>query len=299
MAPMRSRRVLRFGALASAALLIAASPIPTGGRAQDVAPARVQGPSALTSSQVGVTRAVGVVSAGVATAAAVVQDRLPDLRVARLRDFTIRTASNGHRLLRFTTILTNTGKGPFELRGSRSSTSKTFMPVYQRIYTTAGTNWRFLTQTTMRYSGDGHNHWHAQRIATYALRPVADQKAVPRRGAKTGFCFFDTNAMNLSLPGAPGSARYRASGCGTRSSLSTVVGISVGWGDRYTWSLPFQWIDITGLRAGDYKLCVVVDAQDWFAELNQANNYQWSDVRVPSSGSTVTVLRSGTSACAP
>ncbi|HYC72308.1 MAG TPA: lysyl oxidase family protein, partial [Opitutaceae bacterium] len=71
------------------------------------------------------------------------------------------------------------------------------------------------------------------------------------------------------------------------------------WGDKYQWSLAFQWIDITGLRGGDYKVCVVVDAQDWFAELSQSNNYQWSDVRIPSSGSTVGVLRNGTSACAP
>ena len=31
------------------------------------------------------------------------------------------------------------------------------------------------------------------------------------------------------------------------TSLTSRVGISVGWGDKYKWSLPFQWVDVTGL----------------------------------------------------
>ena len=224
-------------------------------------------------------------------------DRLPDLRVARVYNYTIQTTSTGHRLLRFTTRLVNLGKGPFEVRGSRPSTAQTYMTVSQRIYNDAGGYRTVPTPAVMRWSGDGHDHWHAQRIASYALRPVNAPTATPRRGAKVGFCFFDTDAYWLAYPGASQVKRYYQSGCGTRSSLRTTMGISVGWADKYPYNIAYQWIDITGLRSGDYKVCVTVDPSNWFPEISQGNNYAWSDIRISGTGSTVTVLRWGLDWC--
>jgi hypothetical protein len=58
----------------------------------------------------------------------------PDLGMARLRDLRIDTTTiPGHRLLRFTTVIVNTGASPFETIGRRSSSGTTQMSVTQRI----------------------------------------------------------------------------------------------------------------------------------------------------------------------
>lgn len=226
-----------------------------------------------------------------------VNDLLPDLRVARLSSFTIQTSASARRLLRFTSVIVNVGRGPLYLRGRRASTSATEMQVSQRINMDNGGTWWLRTPAVMRYAGDGHNHWHVQRIASYELRPLSNLSATPLRGAKVGFCFFDTTAYRLSLPGAPQSARYPQSLCGVRTSLSASMGLSVGWGDKYPWNFAWQWIDITGVKAGDYRVCVTADPQDWFAEIEQLNNTTWTDIRIGSTGSTVRVLRNGWSQC--
>jgi hypothetical protein len=46
----------------------------------------------------------------------------------------------------------------------------------------------------------------------------------------------------------------------------------VGWGDRYSYRLPDQYIDITGLGSGRYRLRATTDAAHQFQELDTANN---------------------------
>ena len=248
---------------------------------------------------VGAALAATIAPFPAAGATAAVNDRLPDLRVAGLSSLTVQTSSSGRRLLRFTSVLVNVGRGPLVLRGTRPWSSATEMLVSQRIYRDNGTSWWLRTPAVMRYAGDGHDHWHVQRIADYELRPMSNLSATSLRGAKVGFCFFDTTPYRLSLPGAPQSRRYAQSLCGVRASLTASMGLSVGWGDKYPWNFAWQWIDITGVRAGDYRVCVTVDPHDWFAEIEQLNNSTWSDIRISATGSTVRVLRSGWSRCWP
>lgn len=250
-----------------------------------------------------VAAAVGllaVVVAGVPTpppqaVAAAPADRLPDLRMARIRDLRVQATSSGRRLLRFTTWIVNVGAGPFEVRGRRLSTSASTMSVAQRIYNNAGGYRTIRTPAVMRYTGDGHDHWHAQRIAIYELWSEANPTVV-RRGAKVGFCFFDSNAYNLSLSRAPRSRRYFESSCGIRRSTSARMGISVGWADSYPWNFAYQWVDISGLKPGIYMLRVTVDKENWFRESNDRNNCNWSQIRI-GRGSTVRVLAVGTNRC--
>jgi hypothetical protein len=213
-------------------------------------------------------------------------DYLPDLRMAKLRDFRIVTTSTGRRLLRFTATMTNLGAGPLIVRSTRTSTTSPWR-VRQIINRSDRTIRSFTTGATMEYGGDGHDHWHVTRMVD------ADLWSPTRHahGAKIGFCFFDTTAINLSLPRAPSSPVYRESGCARRTGLSSTMGISVGWGDRYQWTLPFQWVDITGLPNGDYRLRAMVDARNWFAETSNTNNCTYSRLRI--SGSSVTLLGDG------
>lgn len=206
-------------------------------------------------------------------------DRLPDLRMAPLRDFRIVT-EGGRRLLRFTAIMVNAGPGHFETRGSRSSTSTTHMAVSQAISNTSGGSRTVPTNAVAHYSGDGHDHWHVQNMMDYTVWPTSGASTFAR-GEKVGFCFFDTTPWSLSLPGARGSSYYREQWCGTRASLTARTGISVGWGDSYPWHFAYQWIDITGLPAGEYYVQSTVDPENQFLETNNGNNCTWNRIRFP------------------
>ena len=53
-------------------------------------------------------------------------------------------------------------------------------------------------------------------------------------------------------------------------------------GDIYPAGIAFQWIDITGLKSGRYRLRATADPANWFAETNNTNNSAWVDLRLTS-----------------
>jgi hypothetical protein len=216
-------------------------------------------------------------------------DRLPDLRAAKPSEFRIVT-SNGRRLLRFTALMSNRGVGAMEI-SARRSTSQSAWDVRQRVYDSAGGSRYVGTGATMRYSGDGHNHWHVVKMMAYDLWSLAGT----RGDEKIGFCFFDTNRVDSGLPGSPSSPYYREAWCGGRTALTSRTGISVGWGDKYGYNLAYQWIDITGLPGGSYTVRAMVDPQNHFLETNDGNNCGWVRVSIPTSGGSASVTSSGTS----
>ena len=227
---------------------------------------------------------------GPAGAAASPTDRLPDLGMGRPRDLVLQRTAGGQRRLRFTSLIVNVGAGPFETRASRTTLGAKTMAVRQRIYDTAGGHRSIATGAVARYAGDGHNHWHVQKVAGYELfAPTGDGPAL-RRGAKVGFCFFDTRLYRPSLPRTPRSRRYLERTCGTRSSKSIKVGLSVGWSDIYPWNFAWQWINVTGLPAGQYLLKLTADPGLNFIEAREDNNCNWTRIRIPRTGSKVTVL---------
>jgi hypothetical protein len=225
-------------------------------------------------------------------AAAAATDRLPDLGMARLRDLSVDTTTRpGRRLLRFTTIIVNVGAGPFETIGRRSSTSTTQMAVSQRIRTSAGTYREISTPAVMFWAGDGHDHWHVRDVEAYRLIRLDNGRRVGT-GAKHGFCYFDNTAYRPWLVDAPSAPVYE--GCGTAGDLTVTTGLSVGWGDTYPAWRTLQWIDITGLNSGLYRLRATADPANWFAETNNANNSTWVTLRLTGSG--VRVLTYGPAA---
>jgi hypothetical protein len=228
--------------------------------------------------------------AAVAVAAA---DRLPDLAMARLSGLSIGW-SNGHRVLRYSTTIVNVGSGRFELHGQRASTADPLMSVSQRVFDDAG-GWRDIaTSAAMIYAGDGHNHWHVRDLQLQEVFRADGTSA--GRSDKGGFCFWDNVRYQLTLPGAPQSPVYQESGCGDQTSLTTAVGLSVGWGDIYPASLPDQNVNITGLADGRYRLVVTADPGGWFAESNETNNSTWVDFELYRNGRRVRVLGYGPSA---
>lgn len=222
-------------------------------------------------------------------------DRLPDLAFAPLRDVHIQTTPSGRRLLLYSVLIVNVGNGPFEVRAQRSTSAAPWR-VEQRIYAT-NTASRFVLapQAALDYGGDGHSHWHLKEFQHYDLLHL-DTGASAGVGMKGGYCFFDTDAYRLALPGAPRTPVYTiGTVCqGGANGLATYMGLSVGWGDLYDYRLPDQYVDITGLPSGRYRLRATADPDAQFQELNKTNNITWVDLEI--NGTTVRILGYGPSA---
>jgi hypothetical protein len=219
-------------------------------------------------------------------------DLLPDEAMTNLRSFHVDTTTiPGHTLLRFTTESVNIGAGPLELRGSRPNTSTPTMSVVQRIYDDAGGFRSVSVPSFMFWAGDGHNHWHVNDFISTELDRT-DNGVKVGNYAKEGFCLTDSHAFNLSLPGAPDSKAYKGCVMGGQTSLAVKMGISVGWGDRYGYTLAFQWIDITDLTPGRYKLIGTVDAQNYYLESDETNNTTFTILQL-NGDNTVKVIQQG------
>jgi hypothetical protein len=219
-------------------------------------------------------------------------DLLPDIAVAPLTDFRLELVG-GQRLLRFSSTMVNAGQGHFELRGHRASTSQP-MAMEQWLYPTTdrggGPSTIVATPAVAMWSGDGHSHWHVQEMMRFDLW----DGSTTARGAKIGFCFLDTDPYNLSLPGAPQSGFYGGAGCGnTPNALGLTMGMSVGWGDKYSWFLPHQWVDVTGLPSGTYTVRARADPNGFFIEGSEVNQCAWATVSFFTSSNAVQVLATG------
>ena len=199
-------------------------------------------------------------------AAASPQSLYPDLYPLAATDFRFDTVTiNGEQrtVLRFSTTSANGGDGPLDLWADpeiivQNGSQK--QKVYQRVLLADGT-WETLASPagTFIYH-DGHNHTHFQGYAIYDLHRPNDRENVRAHGAKTTFCIMDTTRIDRKLPGAPKRAVYRT--CG-----GEVQGMSVGWGDKYSYYLDGQWVDVTdlvqnnadGANDRDYVLTIEVD----------------------------------------
>lgn len=112
-----------------------------------------------------------------------------------------------------------------------------------------------------------HGHYHMAGFSEYRLRYKSDGN-ISTIGRKQGFCFEDSFKYDGSK-----SAGFH---CGYQ-------GITSGWGDWYYKQLPGQWIDVTGVPAGDYELEVEINLQADPYKFDQGQNRYPDVVRVPAS----------------
>jgi len=216
----------------------------------------------------------------------------PDLAMAQLTDLRIES-SGGRRRLRFTTEIVNLGDARFEVRGTTSSANrlqKTTEQLVVEIVDGAYKDTYVATPAVMEFDvGDGHSHWHVIDLEKYELkRSPAEGDALLKLGAKRGFCFYDYHAYRLSLSGAPASAVYNS--CQANANGIVTMGLSIGWGDIYYSNLAGQYVDLTDIKDGRYRLWATADAGGWFAEKSESNNRTWVDIQLK--GRTVRVVDS-------
>ena len=233
-----------------------------------------------------------------------VQDLLPDLRMADMYDIHMVRARNGDLRVRFGTIVWNLGQGPLEAR-MNGRDGREMTNVRQIIYRSDGTT-RSLARPSLSgfYAGDGHDHWHLPGFVVVILSAIPQSgQPVPteiRRLRKIGFCLTDNFRApdELRPPNSAPRAFYSWTGCGKRSSTKLKMGISVGFGDEYKEWFAHQVVNVTGLPAGNYRLCATVNKNSEWSEMDYTNNSSWTDITMNPSTMTVTVLRQGTGDCA-
>ena len=208
---------------------------------------------------------------------------LPDLTMLQPNEFRLELLTGGVRRIRFSTYIVNIGPGRFDAYGSEKDPSDPtrITRVTQRVQ--QGTGWvEHPTNATMFYAGDGHDHWHVFGLQNWHLAFQATPNNVLASGAKTGFCFWD----NVNLSNAP---RFYtgATECHEQTNGTVPMGLSVNWGDKYPWSIGFQYIDVSQLPYGVYCLTQVADPRGEFIEASTANNTIRTLIDIEPGGVTV------------
>jgi hypothetical protein len=116
-----------------------------------------------------------------------------------------------------------------------------------------------------------HGHYHFDGYAVIDLLEKNSDKVVAK-GSKVGFCMEDTEQYHLG----PAFSCASQFDCGFQ-------GISAGWADVYGPSLDCNWIDITDVPAGEYRLRVEINKLRILDELTFDNNIGIVNVVVPPS----------------
>ena len=182
--------------------------------------------------------------------------------------------------LRFAGFVTNLGDGPLDLRGNpqlADDADLTSHDVWQRALTIDG-DWVNLTKPPIDFEvDDGHDHFHVMGIVEYSLWDTSGTVEISS-GAKIGFCLIDV-MERPDLHANPGPKRheqwdpdnyYCQSGRPRAKILH--MGISEGWQDIYSFSETFQWIDVSDVQPGYYRIGQRADPDNVIVESDETNN---------------------------
>lgn len=211
---------------------------------------------------------------------------LPDLvqeAPAQLQVATVTGAKGPRFRLGFRSGVHNAGTGPLLLDAGRPSTAQLNMTVDQIVRHDDG---RFTKRPgigSLRYTrSPGHTHWHLLRFDDYELRSAGDN-ALVKPAQKTGFCIGDRYDVDHfeDWPNEPRISVWKQQ-CGLNRPelLRLRTGMSVGFGDDYSPQLEGQYIDVTGLPAGDYDLVHRVNSDGSLLESDYTNNAACVGVRL-------------------
>ena len=157
------------------------------------------------------------------------------------------------RLLRFDTVIMNRGGGDAVI-GDRSDPNNQYA------------SW-FVFNIC-------HGHYHLKDFSIYELLDADGVTVVAN--TKQGFCFEDS---------------FKYDGQKSNGYHCDYQGITMGWGDWYYKQLVGQWIDITGVPAGEYTLRIRINMGGMLDEgENRHTNVYETKVQVPDPRKKVAVV---------
>ena len=179
---------------------------------------------------------------------------------------------SGRDLLTFGATVWSGGNSPLDVEGFRSNGSPV-MKAYQYFWRNGHVIGRARAGTMGFDSQHGHNHWHFEQFARYALLDSAKNLAV--RSHKVGFCISPSDPVNLLAPHAvwqPPSIGFGDDTCGLPTALWVQEMMPVGWGDTYLQSIAGQAFDITRVPNGTYYIEITANPQHVLYESNTRND---------------------------
>ena len=192
----------------------------------------------------------------------------------------VEVAPDGTELLalRFEGYVTNLGDGPLDLSGNPQLSDPadlTSHDVWQRALTTSG-DWVQLTRPPVRYeTADTHNHFHLMGVMAYSLWDETGTLQI-RPSEKVGFCLVDTEHLpdRHSQPSVQGYEQSELRNCmrNEPDAQSLRMGVSAGWRDTYHRDMVFQWVDVSDVTPGVYRIGVQADPNDVVVESDETNN---------------------------
>ena len=118
----------------------------------------------------------------------------------------------------------------------------------------------------------GHDHWHFEQFARYALVNVA--KSLVVRSHKQGFCIAPSDEVDLLLPHAVWQPPFVGlqGECGSPTALWVAEELPVGWGDTYIQSIAGQSFNITHVPNGTYYIEVIANPERVLSETTIGND---------------------------
>ena len=152
------------------------------------------------------------------------------------------------------------GNGPLDVEGFRSHASPV-MKAYQYFWRGGHVIGRARAGTMGFDNRRGHNHWHFEQFARYALVNAA--KSLVVRSHKQGFCIAPSDEVDLLLPHAVWQPPFVGlqGECGSPTALWVAEELPVGWGDTYIQSIAGQSFNITHVPNGTYYIEVIASPQ--------------------------------------
>jgi len=112
-----------------------------------------------------------------------------------------------------------------------------------------------------------HGHHHYRDYVQYRLLDALGQEVTD--GGKASFALEDSDRWE-PIEANP-DPRYNV----------VNSGIQYGWADIYSYLIPGQWIDVTGVPPGKYQLEIEIDPSRKIAELVETNNITRIEVEIP------------------
>lgn len=197
--------------------------------------------------------------------------------------------------LRFDQIIANIGSGPTEIAydvpsGTAPAEGADF-PVAQRIYNSDGT---FADQPggAVNYHGI-HGHYHYSSFADAKLwrsnpRGAKLGNAPVAASHKVSFCMADIRIDKWAEKG-DGPRTYYAPDCLFPYASDGVTdqyrqGVNYGWSDVYDWYIPDQYIEVSNVADGFYRLEFCADPFNELEETNETNNCVVNHIRLSGMG---------------
>jgi hypothetical protein len=176
-----------------------------------------------------------------------------------------------HDYLDFAATVWVGGSSRLDVEGFRSHGSPV-MKAYQYFWHDGRVIGRSRAGTMGFDAKKGHNHWHFEQFARYALLNAAKSVAVTSH--KQGFCIAPSDEVDLLLPHAvwrPSQVGLQGE-CGSPTALWVAEEMPVGWGDTYIQSIAGQSFDVTRVPNGTYYVQVTANPEKVLYETSTRND---------------------------